>query len=98
VTIEPMTEEEMRRKAERRANAKLGFRIHLVVYVIVNLGLAALNLATTPHYLWVFWPAGGWGIGLLAHGMSVYGAGSNLQERMIADELERLRAQARDRR
>lgn len=98
MTIEPMTEEEMRRKAERRAHAKLGFRSHLVTYVIVNLGLAVLNLGTSPHYLWFLWAAGGWGIGLVAHGVSVYLDGSHLRERMIAEEMERLRAEARDRR
>ena len=87
----------MRRAAVRRAHAKLGFRTHLTVYVIVNLGLVALNLATSPHYLWFLWAASGWGIGLVAHGASVYLGGSNLRERMIARELERLRAQARDR-
>jgi hypothetical protein len=38
------------------------------------------------------------GIGLVAHGVSVYLDGSNLRERMIAKELERLRAETRDRR
>ena len=98
MTIEPMSEEEMRRKAVRRAHAKLGFRTHLTVYVIVNLGLAALNLVTSPHHLWFLWAASGWGIGLLAHGVSVYFGGSNLREQMIAKEMERLRAEARGRR
>jgi hypothetical protein len=98
VTIEPMSEEEMRRKAVRRAHAKLGFRTHLTVYVIVNFGLAALNLATYSHYLWFPWAAAGWGIGLVAHGVSVYLGGSNLREQMIAKEMERLRAEARDHR
>ena len=98
MTIEPMSEDEMRRTAERRAHAKLGFRSHLVVYVIVNLGLAALNLGLSPQYLWFLWSAGGWGIGLVAHGASVYLDGSNLRERMIAKEMERLRAEARSRR
>jgi hypothetical protein len=95
VTIEPMSEEEMRQKAERRAHAKLGFRSHLITYVIVILGLAVLNLGTSPHYLWFLWAAAGWGIGLIAHGISVYVDGSGLRERMIAEELERLRAQNR---
>lgn len=98
MTIEPMSDEEMRRKAVRRAGAKLGFRTHLTVYVIVNLGLAAINLATSGHYLWFLWSAVGWGIGLAAHGATVYLDGSDLRERMIAKELERLRAEARDQR
>ena len=98
MTIEPMTEEEMRQKARRRAHVKLGFRSHLITYVIVNLGLAVINLGTSPHYLWFLWAAGGWGIGLVAHGAAVYLDNGNLREQMIAKELERLRAETRDRR
>jgi 2TM domain len=96
--MEPMTEEEMRQTAERRAHAKLGFRSHLIVYVIVVLGLVVINLGTSPHYLWFLWAAAGWGIGLVAHGAAVYLDNGALRERMVARELERLRAQARDRR
>ena len=41
----------LRRIAERRADAKLGFRSHLMVYAIVNAGLVAINLTTSPGYL-----------------------------------------------
>lgn len=98
MTIEPMTEEDLRRKAARRAGAKLGFLSHLTTYVIVNFGLVAVNLATSRHYLWFPWVLFGWGIGLVAHGVSVFLVGSNLRERMIASEMERLRAQAGGRR
>ncbi len=87
-----MTEDDLRRAAVRRADAKIGFRSHATVYAVVNAGLAAVNLATSPGYLWFVWPLGGWGIGLLAHGMSVYGVGVSDREAMIARELERLRA------
>jgi transcriptional regulator with XRE-family HTH domain len=49
-----------------------GFYMHLVSYVVVMSGLIALNLATHPHYWWFVWPALGWGMGLAAHGMSVF--------------------------
>ncbi len=87
-----MTEEDMRQTAARRADAKLGFRAHLIVFVVVNLGLVALNLATSPGYLWFVWPLLGWGIGLVAHGAAVHSAGSNLRQAMIDRELQRLRA------
>jgi hypothetical protein len=35
-------EADLRRKAERSADAKPGFRTHALVCVLVNLGLAAL--------------------------------------------------------
>jgi 2TM domain len=93
-----MTEEDMRRIAVRRVNAKLGFRIHALVFTLVNLGLAAINLAATPAYLWFLFSLSGWGIGLLAHALAVHGRGVVRKEAMIAREMEALRAQADRRR
>jgi hypothetical protein len=88
-----MTEDEMRRVAVRRANAKLGFRQHAFIYVMVIGGLAAVNLLTSPGYLWFVWPLGGWGIGLLSHGLSVHGVMAGDREAMIEREMVRLREQ-----
>ena len=48
------------------------FYMHAFQYVVVMLGLTIINLLTNPGYLWVLWPALGWGVGLLAHGLSVF--------------------------
>ena len=95
--FDPSSDEDLRRRATRRANAKLGFRSHLITFVLVNAGLAALNLATSPQYLWFAWPLFGWGVGLVSHGVAVYGGHGGLREDMIAREMATLRAQ-RDRR
>lgn len=84
-------ERELRRIAERRADAKMAFRAHLVAYVVVNAGLAAINLLTSPGYYWFVWPMLGWGLGLIAHGATVYGYLGGQREQMIQKELERLR-------
>jgi len=94
-TGEIPTDDALRRSATRRADAKIGFRTHALVYVLVNVGLAALNLLTSPHYLWFPFPLAGWGIGLLAHGLSVYGVTSIGREEMIEREMERLRQRSR---
>ncbi len=82
---------DLRRRAERRVAAKAGFRIHALVYVLVNAGLLIVNLMTSPHYLWSAWPMFGWGIGLVAHGLGVYGANSGRREDAIRREMERMR-------
>ena len=46
---------------------------------------------TLGHYFWPIWPMLGWGIGLGAHGASVYMDGEGIRDRMIAEELEKLR-------
>lgn len=50
-----------------------GFYRHLAQYVIVISGLTTLNLFTSPKYFWAVWPAMGWGMGVMFHGMSVFG-------------------------
>ena len=82
---------ELRRAAIRRTDMKLGFRAHLMAYAIVNAGLTAINLITTPDHLWFFWPMFGWGLGLAAHAVVVFADGENLRGRMIEAEYERLR-------
>ena len=83
---------ELRRLAIRRADMKLAFRSHLIAYVIVNGGLTAIWVATSfGHYFWPIWPMLGWGIGLASHAAAVYMDGEGLRDRMIQEEIERLR-------
>ena len=49
-----------------------GFYVHLTQYQIVIPLLAVINLMGYPQYLWFLWPALGWGLGVLAHGASVF--------------------------
>ena len=56
--------------ARRRARAKLGWFTHAAVYVAVNLGLIAASLYN--GRAWAIYPLLGWGVGLLAHGVSVW--------------------------
>jgi len=48
------------------------FYQHLIVYVLVNAGLAALNLMSDASELWFLYPLFGWGIGVAAHGLTVF--------------------------
>ena len=82
---------ELHRLAIRRADMKLAFRSHLMAYVIVNAGLVMINLITSDDYFWAIWPMLGWGIGLAAHGVTVYMDGEGMRDRMIEQELEKLR-------
>ena len=50
-----------------------GFYGHLARYVIVIGALAIFNFIKSPNYFWVIWPALGWGLGILFHGMRVFG-------------------------
>jgi fatty acid desaturase len=78
--------------ARRRVQAMTGFYVHLAVFAAVMLLLLAINAATGPAW-WVQWPALGWGIGLAAHGLAVFGrapaAIKSWQERKIDEIAQR---------
>ncbi len=85
-------EKDLQRRARRRVNQKMGFYIHATVYLLVNLGLAAINFASGGK-AWHLWPLAGWGLGLAIHGFVTFASlnGDGLRERMLDDEVERLR-------
>ncbi|MEZ8027491.1 2TM domain-containing protein [Enterovibrio norvegicus] len=49
-----------------------GFYSHLMTYALVITGLFLLNYMTSPEYIWAWWPAMGWGIGIVSHGLSAF--------------------------
>ena len=87
-----MEKDEAYRRARRTVDAKIGFYIHLAVYVVVNILLVAINLTHSPQYLWFLWPLFGWGIGIFFHalGVFVFRSGLAVKERMIEREAEKL--------
>lgn len=48
------------------------FYLHAIRYALVMLLLLVINLWVSPGFLWVVFPAIGWGIGLAAHGLSAF--------------------------
>ena len=91
----PMSVEEIDRIARRRAGAKLGWYVHAMVYLLVNLFLFSLSEYGFGTRAWSVKPLLGWGLGLALHGISVWflGAGGQLRERMVQKERERLQRQ-----
>ena len=81
-------EREVWARARSRVRAKLGFAWHFAVFVLINLGLYAINLSYTPHTLWFVWPLGGWGLALAFHALAVF-QGSGLSEELLEAEVRR---------
>jgi len=81
------------RLARRRAGMRMGWLVHALVFIAVNLVLAAMSYASGRH--WAIFPFLGWGLGLAIHGMVVWLAmpGSGLYQRMLARERDQLRRQ-----
>lgn len=84
---QPTTEDEILRRARRRAAAEAGFYAHFLNYLGVIAFLALINLFTT-WYPWFIWPAIGWGIGIFAHYMAVFGS-RHLKERYFDPAVDR---------
>ena len=59
-------------KAQKKIEDIKGFYGNLSSYVVIIAGLAILNLTTSPEHLWFMYPAIGWGIGVVIHGVSVF--------------------------
>ncbi len=70
-----------------------GFYTHLIIYVIVIMCLFLLNMSRKPDALWAIWPAIGWGIGVLFHGLNVFETfnlfGPNWEKRQVNKRLKR---------
>lgn len=72
----PLTPSNLAEAEETVAFARVrrikGFYLHIVKYVVVIALLSIINLVTSPHYFWAIWPALGWGIGLIGHGLTTF--------------------------
>lgn len=88
-----MTDAELERQAHKAASRKLGFVIHLLVYLAVC-GAISLRMALQARGL----PLGmllGWGFGLVMHGLVALGPLSRSREWLVARELAALKARSR---
>jgi hypothetical protein len=77
------------KRAKRNASRKFGFFIHATVFVLVNLMLFAINLWLGTSRLWAAFPFFGWGIGLLIHGLVVFGPFGRIYQSLLERELAR---------
>ncbi len=84
---------QLRMQARIRLIARFIFYIHVVVYILVNAGLLAINLLTSPGNLWFYWPLLGWGIGLFIHGLVTFAIGMLTFRDMEEKELQKLKSQ-----
>lgn len=86
----PAKHDDLERLARRRAGARMGWYVHALVFLAVNAVLVTLSLSSGRH--WAIYPALGWGLGLLIHGLVVWLVlgGGGLQQRLLAQERDRL--------
>lgn len=91
-TETPESTTSLEARARRRVGRKVGFYLHALVFVLVNLGLFAINALTgEPH--WARFPLMGWSLGLAIHGLVTFIGlqGEGLRRSMLQREIEQLR-------
>ena len=94
-----MKEEEYIREAQKRVKKIKDFWSHFWSWAITCGFLLALNLFTSPGYLWAFFPIAGWGLGLAFHAFDVFGYpgfGKDWEEKALRKEALRLKDRAQE--
>ncbi|MDR2234811.1 MAG: 2TM domain-containing protein [Chryseobacterium sp.] len=89
INMEPEDKDRAYERAQKRVKEIKGFYGNLISYCIVIPFLILLNLLTDPKHIWFYFPMLGWGIGLAAHGASVFAIGKNWEDRKIREILEK---------
>ncbi len=88
-----MDENEMRRKAVKIAEAKVGFQVHFAIYLAVNAFLIAIWYATTGFgFPWFVFVTFGWGIGIVGHFLAAY-RGEGYAQKLAEREFRRMKQQ-----
>ena len=87
------SDRDIERMARRSAGARLGWYIHGGVYVAVISLLTALS--AMGGRTWAIYPALGWGLGVVIHGLVVFFLtdGRGVYERLVQQERDRLTLQ-----
>jgi hypothetical protein len=83
-------DEDLRRRARERVEAKSSFRTNLFAWIVVNAMLVVFWFIGDTGFFWPIFPMLGWGIGLLFHWRSAYGD-PGVTESRIQAEMDRLR-------
>ncbi len=85
---DPSLSEQEREAMEYVRDIK-SFYINFGIYLAVMVFLLILNLLNNPDNLWVIWPAIGWGIGIVIHGLGVFEIFSPLGDDWEKRQIER---------
>jgi hypothetical protein len=82
---------ELRAKARKRAEDKMGFYGHLGIYLVVNISLWLLWYITSPEvFPWPIFISLFWGMGLGAHAVGTF-MGQSYTDQMAEREYQKLK-------
>lgn len=92
-TMATLSPDDLERLAHKRTAARLGWYLHALVYLLVNLFILAVSTYAFGRRPWPVFPLLGWGLGLALHGVAVFvlGDGSSVRRHLLERERQRLR-------
>jgi hypothetical protein len=61
------SEENLREIAKKKVVYRFAVRLHISIFLIVNILLYFINIITNPYYYWIVYPFFGWLIGVAEH-------------------------------
>ena len=86
------SEEQKFIRAKKKVEILKGFYSNLLAYCLVIPFLIFINLMTSPHHLWFWYPMIGWGIGIVFHAFGVFNKtsffGTNWEDKKIQEYME----------
>lgn len=89
VSIKIEDKDKVYERAQKRVKEIKSFYSNLISYCIIIPFLIIINLITSSKSIWFYYPMLGWGIGVIAHGMSVFAIGKNWEDKKIREILEK---------
>lgn len=88
------SDEELMRRAEKMAENKASFYVHLSAYILVNTLFIFIwwyNGGSDGIFPWFIFITLGWGIGITAHFVEAF-VSPNLRDKMVEKEFNKLKA------
>ncbi len=89
-----MSEKDLYRKAEKRADEKIGFYHHLYAFITVNIAFIIMNVLFSPGEWWFYWITGLWAIGLIFHFLKAFVFVEKIdidRDKLIEKEMEKMK-------
>ena len=91
---EELTDEELRKKAERRVNQKVRLLYFIGIWIVISIFMFVIWYLNPPHgYQWFWWVVGGMGFAVLLQVVGYFSGrkGEAARDRMIEKEMERMK-------
>lgn len=84
-----ISDSEKYNRAKKRVDEIKGFYGGLIAYCVVIPFLIFINYRTSWEYQWFWFPMFGWGLGVVIHAFTVFGYGSDWEDRKIREIMEK---------